>query len=314
MRTERRAATTELRVAGRKLSGTVMVYGAVSPSHRERFEPGSLRLSENCWLDLYHDPLKAVAWHPGGGLILTNNREALTMRADLPPLPAADRALAEIRGGQISGLSVEFQAEKETRDGGLRVIEQAILRGIGIVRSPSYVESQIEARRRKPRGVRNPWIKSEWTARKAGACDCQGETCDTVSFEPGAFTEALASDREMLALAGSNRPLASRNKGTLAIRETEFGDIEIEIDRLAGDTDIGRDVAGQSKATRVVVRPWVDVEASEFTEEGTHRTFTRAALKGTIIKPTTADDGWAEIEIEGEREAAPRARERRLWL
>ena len=216
---ERRAAAAELRVEGRKLSGTVMHYNAISPSHRERFEPGSIRLAEAVHLDLHHDPLKAVAWHPGGGLILTNNREALTMRADLPPLPAADRALAEIRGGQISGLSVEFQSEKETHAGDLRIIEQAVLRGIGIVRSPSYEQSQVEARRRKSRGVRNPWIKSEWKARKAGACDCQGETCQSVSFEPGAFAEALAGDGEMLALAGSNRPLASRSKGTLAIRK-----------------------------------------------------------------------------------------------
>ena len=228
---ERRAAAAELRVEGRKLSGTVMQYGAVSPSHRERFLQGSLRLAETVHLDLFHDPLKAVAWHPGGGLTLTNSREALTMRADLPPLPAADRALAEIRGGQISGLSVEFQAEKENRSGGLRVIEQAVLRGIGIVRSPSYVESQIEARRRKAGGVSNPWIKSEWTARKAGACDCQGAQCQTVSFEPGAFTEALAGDGEMLALAGSNRPLASRSKGTLSISETDTG-VAIESTRF----------------------------------------------------------------------------------
>lgn len=100
----------------------------------------------------------------------------------------------------------------------------------------------------------------------------------------------------------------------LAIRETEGGDIEVEIDRLSAETEIGRDLAGQAIATRVVARPWVDVEASEFAEKSTHRNFTRAALRGVIIKPTTADDGWKEIDIEGEREAAPRERERRIWL
>ena len=40
MAIERRAATVEIRVEGRKLSGVVMRYGAVSPSHRERFLPG----------------------------------------------------------------------------------------------------------------------------------------------------------------------------------------------------------------------------------------------------------------------------------
>ena len=313
MKVERRAACVELRIEGRRLSGTVIRYGDVSPSHQERFEPGALRLAEVVHLDLFHDPERAVAWHPGGGLKLTNNRAALTMLAELPPLPAADRALAEIRGGQAGGLSVEFNVVKETREGGLRVIQEAVLSGIGIVKAPSYSDSQVEARRRNS-AVSNPWIKTQWEARKAGACDCQGPQCETVSFAPGAFSEALASDREILALAGSNRPLASRSRGTLAIRETETGNIELEIDRLSAETDIGRDVAGQARATRVVARPWVDVAASEYVEEGTHRTFTRAELKGVIVKPTVADDGWQEIDIEGEREAVPSERRRRIWL
>ena len=184
---------------------------------------------------------------------------------------------------------------------------------MAVVRTPSYEQSRVEARRRKTRRVKDPWIKTKWESRKAGACDCQGPQCETVSFSPGAFAEALASDREMLALAGSNRPLASRNKGTLSVRETEDGNIELEIDRLAAETEIGRDLAGQAKATRVVARPWIDVEASEFTEEGSHRTFTRADLKGVIVKPTVADDGWNEIGIEGERQAAPKRRAR-IWL
>ena len=312
MRPERRHVG-EVRAEGRRLSGIVMAFGDVSPSHRERFEPGSLRMAEAVHLDLHHDVMRAVAWHPGGGLELRQDRRALSMVATLPPIPAADRALAEVRAG-INGLSVEFSAEKERRADGLRIIEAATLNGIGIVRSPSYEQSTVEARRRESRRVANPWIKSMWRARKAGACDCQGPQCETVSFAPGAFAESLAGDSEMLALAGSNRPLASRRKGTLAIRETDEGDIEVEIDRLAAGTEIGRDVAGQAVATRVVARPWVDVEASEFTETGSHREFTRAHLRGVIVKATTADDGWQEVEI-AER-AAREAPRRRLprWL
>ena len=87
MTAERCPAATELRVEGRKLSGVVMNYGEVSPSHRERFEPGSLRMADAVHLDLFHDPERAVAWHPGGGLVLHNGRDALTMRAELPPIP-----------------------------------------------------------------------------------------------------------------------------------------------------------------------------------------------------------------------------------
>ena len=88
-------------------------------------------------LDLGHDREVAVAWHPGGGLELSDRGEALELTAELPPIPAADRALDEIRTGKVTGLSVEFQAVKEARVGGVRVIEEALLTGIGIVARPS---------------------------------------------------------------------------------------------------------------------------------------------------------------------------------
>ena len=146
---ERRAALGEIRVEGRKLTGTVMRYGEVSPSHRERFEPGSLRMADAVHLDLNHDRERAVAWHPGGGLELADQGEALELSAELPPIPAADRALDEIRAGKTLGLSVEFQAVKESRVGGVRVIEEALLTGVGIVARPSYEGARIEARSRK---------------------------------------------------------------------------------------------------------------------------------------------------------------------
>ena len=146
---ERRAALGEIRVEGRKLTGTVMKYGEISPSHRERFEPGSLRMADTVHLDLNHDRERAVAWHPGGGLELRDEDGAMILSADLPPIPAADRALDEIRTGKATGLSVEFRAVKESRVAGVRVIEDAILSGVGLVSQPSYAGSRIEARARK---------------------------------------------------------------------------------------------------------------------------------------------------------------------
>ena len=146
---ERRAALGEIRVEGRKLTGTVMKYGEISPSHKERFEPGSLRVADAVHLDLGHDREVAVAWHPGGGLELSDRGEALELTAELPPIPAADRALDEIRSGKVTGLSVEFRAVKESRVGGVRVIEEGLLMGVGIVSRPSYEGSRIEARSRR---------------------------------------------------------------------------------------------------------------------------------------------------------------------
>ena len=165
-----RRYTAELRAEGRRLSGTAMRYGDVSPSHRERFEPGSLRMAESVRLDLHHDVERAVAWHPGGGLALANGRDVLTMRAELPPIPAADRALAEIKAGRVNGLSVEFRAVRERQEGDLRVIEGAILSGIGIVRSPSYGDAKVEARKRSGRTMR-----ARIPADETVACECAGQ-------------------------------------------------------------------------------------------------------------------------------------------
>ena len=151
MTIERRAALGELRVEGRTLTGTVLRYGEVSPSHRERFAPGALRMAESVHLDLYHDRERVIAWAPGGGLELVPGDAAMALRAELPPIPAADRALAEIREGKTTGLSVEFRAVRETREAGIRVIEDAVLNGIGLVRSPSYHGSRVEARSRRRR-------------------------------------------------------------------------------------------------------------------------------------------------------------------
>ena len=51
------------------------------------------------------------------------------MVAELPLIPGADVALASVRRGNFSGLSVEFDAIKEHDDHGVRVIEKATLRG-----------------------------------------------------------------------------------------------------------------------------------------------------------------------------------------
>ena len=148
---ERRAALGEIRVEGRKLTGTVIRYGEISPTHKERFAPGSIRMAGAVHLDLFHDRERVVAYHPGGGLELSSGVQTVELVAELPPIPAADRALEEIRTGKITGLSVEFRAIKESRVDGVRVIEEAELSGVGIVARPSYEGSRVEARNRRRR-------------------------------------------------------------------------------------------------------------------------------------------------------------------
>ena len=316
MTVERRTAAAELRVEGRRLSGVVMVYGEVSPSHRERFEPGSLRMAEAVHLDLDHDPERAVAWHPGGGLAIENGRDSVTMRAELPPIPAADRALDEIRSGAVRGLSVEFRPVKERRDADIRVIEDAVLSGIGIVRAPSYHQSNVEARRRSGRTLR-----ARIPADETFACECNKDArwarvakpaMDKMwqeSFEEGTRATVGAY------LESYGTPIASTARGTLRGRIRGIGGYEVDID--LPDSDAGRALLAAWDDSGLVVRPFIaDQEATLI--EGV-REITSGRLRAVIITSTDAREGWPNPELVTTPEElahadAPRARRVPRWL
>ena len=142
-----RRARFEIRAEGRKLSGPAIVYGDVSPSHRERFEGGAFQLDNRTrWLDVRHDRASVIAFTNGGGLELEATDRGLEVRAELPEIPAADMALAAVQRGELTGFSIEFLALEERQQDGLRVIARAELLGVGLVPSPSYAQSQAELR------------------------------------------------------------------------------------------------------------------------------------------------------------------------
>ena len=290
-----RRYTAELRAEGRKLSGTVMRYGDISPSHRERFEAGSLRMAESVHLDLHHDVERAVAWYPGGGLTLDNGRGALTMRAELPPIPAADRALAEIRAGKVDGLSVEFRAVRERRDSGIRVVEDAVLSGIGIVRAPSYGGSRVEARRRSGRRMR-----ASIPAGETVACECAGEDSRWArviqpamekmwreSFEEG--TKAVVGAY----LENYQTPIASTARGTLRGRVRGIAGYEVDID--IPDSEAGRALLSAWEDSGLVVRPFI-ADQTAVMIDGV-REITDGRLRALILTSTDAREGWPDPEI-----------------
>ena len=136
MSAERFYAGLELRAEGRRLVGPAVTYGEVSPSHRERFEAGAfdLRDGRTRWLDVAHDPERVIAHTDGGGLELRDTAQALEVAATLPRIPAADKALADVQAGKLRGFSIEFHAEAERRESGIRIVSKAALVGVGLVR------------------------------------------------------------------------------------------------------------------------------------------------------------------------------------
>ena len=318
MEFERRTTGLELRAEGRRLTGTVMRYGDVSASHRERFEPGSLRIADSVHLDLHHDVERAVAWFPGGGLTLDNGPAALKMRATLPPLPAADRALAEIKAGRVGGLSCEFRAVRERQDAGIRVIEDAVLTGIGIVKAPSYGGSRVEARRRSGRTMR-----ATIPAGRSVECRCSGAECKFAKMVKEGMEQAFNSafrqfEREVVAGFGSyDMPLASASSGTLRGRILGNGDGEVEID-LPADS-VGAATLAAHEAAGVIVRPHIDSAGAVSTVEGETRVYQTMPIRAFLVSATDAREGWpAPVLVPTPEElasaSAPRQRGLPRWL
>lgn len=303
-----RAVLGEVRAEGRVLAGTVMTYGEVSPSHRERFLPGSLRREDDTWLDLDHDPTRVVVWE-GAGLEFEDTETELRLRAELPNTPAADIALDGIRTGRRRGLSVEFDAHREHREAqtGVRVIEDSLLRGIGLVPRPSYPGSAVTEVRRRPSGER---IRGRVNLGRKLACRCR-KNCTHVKIDRRALDRALAEaeagDREITVFFSGQfgQPVASTGAGLLLRRRGDV--LDVEVDGLP-DTSTVRDfLEGQERAF-YTLRPYFPDDQSEFEVDGTTAIFSQADLRAIEIAAVTGPtDGLEPVTVR-------RRERRRVWL
>ena len=157
--TEYRYAAFEFRAADSgsspgTLHGTAMRYGDVADlggGLRERFEagafgpdPGRRDVLAN-WQHSRESPLGRTG---GGGLILTDGPDAL--RAELTlPATAAGRDVAELAKKHVlRGFSVEFRAAADRFEGGVRVVQRAILTGLAVVDRPAYFDALASLRAR----------------------------------------------------------------------------------------------------------------------------------------------------------------------
>lgn len=160
MTPERRYA--ECRALGRVLLGTAMPYGEVAtlPWGRERFEPRAFSgAGADIVLNIQHDRGRAIA-RSGVGLTLTDSDQALKIRAELPPGPAQDEALANVRAGILRGFSVEFRSIRERAEGDLRIVERAQLLDVALVDRPVYGGAEVEARARDAGAAPDDWLRA----------------------------------------------------------------------------------------------------------------------------------------------------------
>ena len=135
-----------------RLFGTLLTYGERAADRAELFAEGSLSWpADGVVLRRQH-----VREAPIARVIPEQRGAALVIDTPLPDTAAGRDAAAEIRAGLFGGLSVEFNAHRERRVGGVRRIEAGALVGAGLVDTPSYAGSRVE--------VRGGWRGRDWTA------------------------------------------------------------------------------------------------------------------------------------------------------
>ena len=286
---------------GRRLTGRVVRYGDTATVYidgeqvREQFGAsafrGWLRSGSATRLNVMHFPELTVASTVDGSLVLQDTPTELRMVAKLGEGAPYDRVLRMVGTGMTSGLSVEFRAVQEHREGNKRIITEAALPGLGVVDSPAYGESLVETRRR------GRVIRSTIPRGKKLRCECVPPACN-VQFDDFALRD------EVIAVSSTyNTPIASLRRGSLRIVKVD-GDLHVEVD--LPDIEAAQGVLDADKVAGIYMRPFIDQTASDYVEEGDTRTYSRAVVRAIIVGSTDAVDGWDPAEIITPRRAEQR--------
>ena len=138
-----------------RLTGTLMRYGSPGRHGGEVFAAGALRWPDNgIRIDLEHasSPARGSVQPPIMRAVPVVDGDEVRIDALLPNTTAA-RDLAELMRAEppvYTGLSVEFHAMREHRQGGQRVIAEARLDGAALTDDPSYPSTSVEVRTGAP--------------------------------------------------------------------------------------------------------------------------------------------------------------------
>ena len=125
-----------------RLVGTLLTYGERASDRPELFEPNSL-----VWADR---GIVINRQHVRSSPVLRAVPEVrgLTVVVDtpLPDTTAGREAAQEILGGLFTGMSIEFKAQRQRFENGIRCISSAMLLAAALVDSPSFANSLVEIR------------------------------------------------------------------------------------------------------------------------------------------------------------------------
>ena len=142
----------ETRQSPGRLVGRILKYGERALDRAELFESGALSWpADGVILNRQHErrtPIMRVIPELRGGELVIDQA--------LPDTASGRDAATEIRSGLFRGLSVSFQAKRQSFAGGVRRIQSAAMTAIGLVDDPSY-DAPVEIRQRRE-GRRRIWL------------------------------------------------------------------------------------------------------------------------------------------------------------
>ena len=319
----------EIRVLGRRLEGSALVYGDTAPDFQERFLPGSLAPVPSVGLNLQHDP-GTVLLEPGS-YELNDTERALEVRAELP---AGSAALALTRRGALNSFSIEFHAKAERREAGIRVIEKATLTGIALVDRGAYPLSTAE--------IPGPWWR--WRARclrwktrhvpRPGA-GAKGSRLPVRSgrlrkrpIRARQFRQPAIGRRRARCAERCRRLLPRhRFRATRLYPILAFQGWRARIRGRRPQQFPRANVARYARRCRYLRAPRARHGDFEFTKVGTLARYSDARVRAMQFSATDANDGWDAIERVAESAGAladkaaalsgisrPARRRARVWL
>ena len=141
----------ESRQSPGRLVGTLLTYETRAGDRREIFTAGALHWPEDGFnVNVQHNRQAAVV-----RVVPFLDAGAVKIDAPLPNTTAGRDAAENVRTGVYTGLSVEFRAELERRDAGLRRIDRGLLAGAALVDVPSYTDSLVEVREKNGESSRS---------------------------------------------------------------------------------------------------------------------------------------------------------------
>ncbi len=280
----------------------------------ERWEPGAVLYAPGLVANRNHDAGDTLAALNDGTLRMVDGPDALRFEARLS------------RPVTATGASVEFEALKERRVNGERVIGSAALLGIALLegRQPAYAGASVEVRQAATLG-RGGGLSGRWDMgrerieRAGGRGRRKTRPRGLVHLPDDVPASGGAANIRDVALYFDGSPLASHSGGTLRLAKERDGGFTFDVPELPETTGAADLRAWLAAGNRVYPDPTFTGVVDDIQEPGTGLSAGEAITVGIIRDPIltaitlATRERWL-VPDDATRQPVAAGESRRLWL